>query len=214
MCATGDRFPGSAADALRMAGAGLDFLNSPAAGDLPTAAVGEVLTSLSELQSKLAAARAALLRRFDAADGHDDDGYGTSSAWLAAKAKMSRKAARAVIWEMRRLAARPHLHQALAAGVISESWAAEIMKWTKDLPAELRGQTDQILVGAAVAGASLDDLGTIAAYAVQQWRSQHPDPDEDDGFDDRYVAVGTTFGGAGVIRVNRIGALTCAFTAS
>jgi hypothetical protein len=95
MCATADRFPGSAADALRMADAGLDYLNSAGAGDLQAAATGEVLTSLSELQSKLAAARAAFLARFDAADGHDDDGYATSSAWLAAKAKMSRKGARA-----------------------------------------------------------------------------------------------------------------------
>jgi hypothetical protein len=202
MCTTADPFPGTAADALRMAGAGLDFLNSPAAGDLQTAAVGEVLTSLSDLQSRLAAARAALLRRFDAADGHDDDGYGTSSAWLAAKAKMSRHEAKAVVRQMRQLASRPRLHQALAAGVISESWAAEIVKWTRALPSELRGQTDQILAGAAAAGASLDDLAAIAAYAVQQWRSQHPDPDEDDGFDDRYVAVGTTFGGAGIIRGN------------
>jgi hypothetical protein len=202
MCATADQVPGSAADALRMAGAGLDFLNSVAPGELQTVAVGEVLTSLSDLQSKLVAAQAAFLRRFDAADGHDDDGYATSSAWLAAKAKMSRKGARAAVWQMRLFRARPYLHEALAAGVISESWAAEIMKWTKDLPTELRGQTDQILVDAAVAGASLDDLTAIAAYAVAQWRSQHPDPDEDDGFDDRYVAVGTTFGGAGVIRGN------------
>ena len=202
MCATADQVPGSAADALQMAGAGLDFLNSPAADDLQTAAVGEVLTSLSDLQSRLTAAQAAFLRRFDAADGHDDDGYATSSAWLAAKAKMSRKGARAAVWQMRRFAARRHLHEALAAAVISESWAAEIMKWTKDLPTGLRGQTDQILVDAAVAGASLDDLATIAAYAVAQWQSQHPDPDEDDGFDDRYVAVGTTFGGAGIIRGN------------
>jgi hypothetical protein len=97
---------GSAAEALRMADAGLDFLNSPASDDLQTAAVGEVLTSLSDLQSKLTAARAAFLHRFDAADGHDDDGYATSSAWLAAKAKMSRKGARATVWEMRRFAAR------------------------------------------------------------------------------------------------------------
>jgi hypothetical protein len=198
MCATADQVPGSAADALRMAGAGLDFLNSVAPGELQTAAMGEVLTSLSDLQSKLTAAQAAFLRRFDAADGHDDDGYATSSAWLAAKAKMSRKGARAAVGQMRLFRARPHLADALAAAVISESWAAEIMKWTKDLPAELRGQTDQILVDAAVVGASLDDLTAIAAYAVAQWRSQHPDPDEDDGFDDRYVAVGTTFGGAGI----------------
>ena len=202
MCATADRFPGSAADALRMAGAGLDYLNSAGAGELQAAATGEVLTSLSELQSKLAAARASFLARFDAADGHDDDGYATSSAWLAAKAKMSRKGARAAVWQMRLLRARPQLAAALAAAVISESWAAEIIRWTKDLPAELRGAADQVLVDAAVAGASLDDLAAIAAYAVAQWRSQHPDPDEDDGFDDRYVAVGTTFGGAGIIRGN------------
>jgi Domain of unknown function (DUF222) len=163
--------------------------------------MGEVLISLSELQSKLIAARAGFLRRFDAADGHDADGYGTSSAWLAAKAKMSRYEAKAAVRQMRQFAARPRLADALASGVISESWAAEIMKWTKALPAELRAQTDQILVDAAVAGASLNDLAAIAAYAVEQWRSQHPDPDED-GFDDRYVAVGTTFGGAGIIRGN------------
>jgi len=184
-----------------MAGAGLDFLNSPAADGLQTAAVGEVLTSLSDLQAKLVAARAGLLRRFDAADGHDADGYGTCSAWLAAKAKMSWPQARAAVGQMRRFAARPRLHEALASGVISESWAAELMKWTKHLPAKLRGATDKILVDAAAAGASLDDLAAIVAYALQQWRSQHPDQDPD-GFDDRYVAVGTTFGGAGIIRGN------------
>ena len=37
--------------------------------------------------------------------------------------------------------------------------------------------------------------------ALQKWRASRPDAD-DDGFDDRYVQVGTTFGGAGVIRGN------------
>jgi hypothetical protein len=33
------------------------------------------------------------------------------------------------------------------------------------------------------------------------WQEQHPDPDDDDGgFGDRYLTVGTTFGEAGVIR--------------
>jgi hypothetical protein len=44
------------------------------------------------------------------------------------------------------------------------------MKWTKALPAELRGQTDQILVDAAVAGASLDDLTAIADYRSEGQR--------------------------------------------
>ena len=56
---------------------------------------------------------------------------------------------------------------------------------------------------AAAARASLDDLATIAACAIEKWRQQQPDPDQpDDGFDDRYVQAGTTFGGAGVIRGN------------
>jgi len=41
----------------------------------------------------------------------------------------------------------------------------------------------------------------IAAVALEKWRASRPDADED-GFDDRYVQVGTTFGGAGVIRGN------------
>jgi hypothetical protein len=41
----------------------------------------------------------------------------------------------------------------------------------------------------------------IAAIALEKWRASRPDAD-DDGFDDRYVQVGTTFQGAGVIRGN------------
>src|SRR6202034_947055 len=74
-------------------------------------------------------------------------------------------------------------------------------RWTRKLPAELRSQTIKILVEAAAAGASLDDLKTIAGIALEKWRAQRPDGD-DDGFDDRYVKVATTFGGAGCIRGN------------
>src|SRR5487761_1213322 len=182
--------PGSAAEALRLVRAGLDYLNSPAAEMLDGAGCGDVLIALGEIRAKVTAAHLAYLGRFDAAGAHDADGYGTSSAWLAAMAKMSRPQAKAAVGQMRRFRARPHLAGALAAGVISESWAAEIMKWTRQLPAGLRAATDKILADA------------VAACAVEQWRSQHPDPDGDDGFDDRYVQVGTTFGGAGVIRGN------------
>ena len=104
---------------------------------------------------------------------------------------------------MRRLAERKHLGEALAAGAITGSWAAAIADWTRKLPADMRDETDRILLEAAAAGASLDDLATIAACAIESWRRQQPDPDQpDDGFDDRYVQVGTTFGGAGVIRGN------------
>jgi len=88
-------------------------------------------------------------------------------------------------------------------GVISESLAFTIADWTRKLPADMRTETDRILLPAAAAGASMDDLATIAACAIEKWRQQQPDPDHpDDAFEDRYVQVGMTFGGAGVIRGN------------
>uniref|UniRef100_UPI0026052740 DUF222 domain-containing protein n=1 Tax=Trebonia sp. TaxID=2767075 RepID=UPI0026052740 len=193
----------SVADALRVTRAGLDFLNSPAAADLDTAAIGEVLISLGGLRAKFAAAHAAFLRRFDAAGAHDADGYGTSASWLAARTQMTRKDAKAEVRQMRRLSAHPGVADAMAAGQVSESCGREITELTRKLPEELRAQTGKILLdAAAAAGASLDDLTLIAAAAWEQWRAQHPDADDDDGFDDRYLAVGTTFGGAAVIRGN------------
>jgi hypothetical protein len=208
VCVDGDQpcggdVPGSVADALRMGDAFARYLNSPAAAGLDGAACGEVLIALGGIQAKLAAAYADFLRRFDAADAHNADGYGSSSAWLAAKAQLTKRDARAAVRQMRQFGQRKHLAEALATGGITDSWAAAIADWTKKLPADMRDETDRILLDAASAGASLDDLATIAACAIEKWRQQQPDPDSpDDGFDDRYVQVGTTFGGAGVIRGN------------
>jgi Domain of unknown function (DUF222) len=191
--------PGSVAEALRTAVACLDYL-VPVAPELPAAACGEALTALGEVRSRLAAAHAVLLRRFDALDGHDADGYGSSSAWLAAMTKMTRKDARAAVRRMRTLGERPHLADALGTGDISDSWAAEIADWLRKLPEELRDGTEKILADAAASGASLEDLATITAHALRQWHADHPDPDDDGDFRDRQVSVGTTFGGAAVIR--------------
>ena len=189
------------ADALRMMNAGLDYLNGPEAADLDAAACGLVLRSLGEVQAKFTAAHAAVLSRFDAADAHDSDGYGTSAAWLTAMADMTPRDAKAKMRQMRLLRAHPEMAAALADADISTSWALAIADWTKKLPAELRAETIKILVEAAMAGASRDDLRMIAAVALEKWRASRPDAD-DDGFDDRYVQVSTTFGGAGIIRGN------------
>jgi hypothetical protein len=201
MCIGDNGLPGSVAEALRMATASMDYLNGPGAVELDAGAYGSVLRSLGEVQAKFTAAHAAVLSRFDAADAHDSDGYGNSAAWLMAMADMTRPDARAEVRQMRLLRGHAALADALAAGDISKSWALAIAGWTKKLPAELRAETVGILVQAAQAGASLDDLRTIAGIALEKWRAQRPDADED-GFDDRYVQVGTTFGGAGVIRGN------------
>ena len=142
-----------------------------------------------------------MLARFDAADAHDSDGYGTSAAWLMAMTDMTRGDARAKVRRMRLLRGQPAMAGALADADISKSQALAIAEWTRKLPAELRAETISILVQAAEAGASLDDLRMIAGVALERWRASRPDGDED-GFDDRYVQAATTFGGAGVIRGN------------
>ena len=201
MCTADGRVFGSVAEALRMTRAGLDYLNGTAGDDLDAAACGSVLRSLGEIEAKFTAAHAAVLARFDAADAHESDGYGTSAAWLMAMTDMTRPDARARVRRMRLLRDHPDMTGALASADISTSQALAIADWTKKLPAELRAQTITILVQAAVAGASLDDLRIIAGIALERWRAQRPDGDED-GFDDRYVQAATTFGGAGVIRGN------------
>jgi hypothetical protein len=193
----------SVAQALRAAEAAMDFLNSPAARDLDGAACGDTLLTLGRIQAKHAAARAEFLRRFDAADAHDADGYGSSSSWLAAHGQLTKKDARAAVREMRRHVERPQLSGALRAGTVSQSWADEMAGWTGKLPVEMRTETDRILLKAAAAGATLDDLAVIAGCAIERWRQQQPDPDHpDDGFDDRFLQLGVTFGGAAVLRGN------------
>ena len=187
------------ADALQMMHAGLDYLNDPGIAELDPAACGAVLRSLAGVQAKFTAAHAAVLAMFDAANAHDSDGYGNSAAWLMAMTDMTKPDARAEMRQMRLLRDHPALAGALAATDISKSWALAIGEWTKELPAELRAATIKILVQAARSGACQDDLRVIAAVAEHNWRASRPDGD-DDGFEDRYVQVGTTFQGAGVIR--------------
>ena len=201
MCTGSDGMPGSVAEALRMASASMDYLNGRGGADLDAASCGAVLRSLGEIEAKFTAAHASVLGRFDAADAHDSDGYGTSASWLAAMADMTPPDAKRKVRRMRLLRDHPKMAAALADAGISKSWALAIAEWTKKLPAELRAETIKILVEAARAGASQDDLRIIAAVAEQKWRASRPDADED-GFDDRYVQVGTTFQGAGVIRGN------------
>jgi hypothetical protein len=196
-----------------MASLGLEYLNSPVADELEVAALGEVLTALGDLQGRLAAAHATFLRRFDAADAHDADGYASSSAWLAAKGRMTNRDARAAVRQMRQFSERPGLHDAVASGDISRSWADAIARWTRRLPEGMRADTDKILLEAAAAGASLEDLATIAAAAIEQWRSTQPDPEEDFDFRDRFVRLGLTFGGAGVIRGDLTSECAAAVTA-
>src|SRR5580692_7265555 len=194
----------SAADALRVGRALGAYLNSPAAADLGGAARGEALEQLGTITSLLGAAANGLLRRFDADDDHDADGYASSATWLAAKNHLGRKDAKAAVRQMRLLGRHPSLDAATATGAITISWAREIAAWTGRIDHdELQSEADKILVEAAAAGADLDDLKLLAQAAYEAWRAQEPDPEEDPagrGFGDRYLLLDTTLDGAGRIR--------------
>jgi hypothetical protein len=199
--AAGEAVPASASEALRVAAASLDYLSSLAAEDLDGPGCGAALVALSQIQAKLAGARVRLLRRFDAVNGHDADGYGSATPWLMAKAGLTRKAARSQVRQMRRLGERPALEAAMADAVLTESQADEIAEWTRKLPGEIRDAVDEIIVQAAAAGAPVEDLRLIAAAAIERHRQRQPDEDEDESrFRDRGLQVGVTFGGAAVIR--------------
>ena len=147
-----------------MTNAAMDYLNGPDAGPswMPPRA-GRCCGRWLRCEAKFTAAHALVLARFDAADAHDCDGYGNSAAWLMAMTDMTRRDAKAEVRQMRLLRAHPEMAAALAAEDISKSWAMAIAEWTKKLPAELRAETIKILVEAAAAGASRDDLRIIAA---------------------------------------------------
>jgi hypothetical protein len=192
----------------------MDYLLDPGAASLDDAALGGALESLGAISATSAAARSAILARFDAGRGHDGDGYGSTRAWLAAKSRITGSAAGAQVRLMRQLTAHPVLAQALARHDISESWASQLAEWTRKLPEDWRRDADQILVDAAAAGAELLDLGVIAQAAYEKWRGQQPDPeDPDDGFEDRYLKLGTTIDGAGRLAGNLTGECAAAVQA-
>jgi hypothetical protein len=200
MCTHGDAKPRDAAEALRMLEAALDYLNGPLTGELPQGAHGEALLALGRASAKLAAVKAQVLSRFDATRGYEADGYGSARSWLAASARVTPKAAGTEVRRMRQLRRHPVIASALARGEVSESWAAEMAEWTRKLPAGLREGVDKLLTDTAAAGASLEDLAVVARAAYERWRSQQPDPDDpDDGFEDRYLKLGTTIDNAGRI---------------
>ena len=224
----GGGVPGTAAEALAMMDAALDFLNGdflsgPGGTGLDSAGLagadlGSVLESLGGLSGKLTAARVAVLARFHAARGHDADGYGSSAAWLAARGRTTRKAANAEVRRMRQYRAHPLIAAAVARGELSDAWALQIADWTRRLPPDWRQEIDRLLVGTASAGANLEDLAVVARAAYEKWRQQQgPDGDDgddgDDGFGERYLKVATTIDGVGRIGGNLTGECAAAVQA-
>ena len=114
---------------------------------------------------------------------------------------------------MRQLRDHPVIAGAVARGELSESWAGELAEWTRKLPADWRHDVDKLLADTAAAGANLEDLAVVARAAYEKWRQQ-PDPDDpDDGFDDRFLKLGTTIDNAGRVTGNLTPECTAALQA-
>lgn len=173
----------------------LNFLNDAAVADLPAQVRADALRALERAESKHTAARARVLAAFTAQDGYEDDGHGSARTWLMWQTRVTRGAAAGAVGWARRLAAHPVIGRALAAGMVSASWAKKLCEWSDRLPEGSRGDADEILAGAAAAGADLTDLAGLAAEMYQ--RSCAGTGEGQDGFDDREIWLGTTLGGAG-----------------
>src|SRR5260221_9186776 len=200
LSAAGPAVPGSAAEAVRMAVAGLGWLAGPdadAAG-VPVPVLAECLRGLEQVLSVHTAARARILESFTARRGFEDDGQGSPRTWLTWQTRVTRPAAGAAVSWMRRLREHPALAGALARAVVSVSWARQIADWTDALPAEARGDADIILLAAAAGGADLSGLAELAEEIRR--RAAGPDRDPGDGFTRRGVWLATTPGGAGALR--------------
>jgi hypothetical protein len=111
----------SVAAALTMAEVSLGYLRDPGAASLLPAELGGALEAMGVLSGKLAAARAAILARFDAERAYTADGHGSATAWLKARGRMTGKAAGAEVRQMRQFRDHPVIENAVATGAVSPS---------------------------------------------------------------------------------------------
>ena len=189
----------SAADAMATVRAGLGFLATADATQLPVQTQAECLQMLEQVTAMGTAARTSILAAFTSAQGYCADADYSPKAWLIHKTRVTKGAAVGYTAWVRRAAAHPRVAQVLAAGEMSESYARAICGWTDKLPEDCRADADAILVTAAGAGMDLRDLAALAAEIYARSLPDAPDQDEDGAFGDRSVRLETTFGGAGVL---------------
>jgi hypothetical protein len=196
MCTTAD--PMSAPEALANLQTLAGHLADLDATSMPAEALGQYIRELVQADAVLTAALAPMLAAYDAKDGHLADGQRSLGAWLVHMARVTRGQAA----EYKAMRALPRDHGPLLAGLrtkaITKSVALHLAKWTREIPAEFRGQAEEILVAASRAGADLRALAQICAEIRS--RTVPPDPDGRDPALDRALFLDTTLDGAGVIR--------------
>jgi hypothetical protein len=191
--------PANASEALEGLQTLAGYLADADAAELPAVVVGQLLRELAQTDSVLAVAWAKYLAAFDAKDGHLADGQRSIGSWLFHRLRVTR----GQVGRYKALQGLARHHQPLLAGLrakaLKTSVALQLAQWTQAIPAEFRGQAEEILVAAARAGAGLRSLAEICAEI--KYRTAPPDPDDKkDPSLDRALFVETTFDGAGVLR--------------
>ncbi len=181
-----------------MVSAGLSYLASCDATELPTAVQAETLRGLERAEAVHTAARASVLAAFTTQNGYEVDAAFGPKTWLRAQTKVTPGAAAGAAAWAARLQAHPVMAAALAHEEISASWARQICQWTDQLPEDYRADADQILLGAATAGATLRDLAGLAREMIE--RAGAGQDGDDGGFGDRALWLQITLGGAGTVR--------------
>ena len=191
--------PASASEAMDMVHAGLSYLASVDAAQLPAGTQAECLQGLERADAIATAARAWFLSAFTAGQGYSADADYSPRARLIHKTGITRGAAASHTAWAGRAAAHPRVVTALAAGDLSESYGRAICRWTDKLPEKFRDESDELLIVAALAGLELADLGALFAEMYERARSDLPEEDPEQDFKDRGVRLETTFQGAGVL---------------
>ena len=185
------------AQALAALTGALDYLAHAEPGSWPAQLQADCLRALAAAESRQTAVHDRVLAAFSVPGGGlAADGHRSPRVWLTWQTRATRRAAAAQVGWMRRLTAHPVLAQALAEARVPVSWARQVADWTGRLPEPAQAGADAELLSALARGAGPAGLAAIA----EDQRRQHAAPDQDDdGFQDRAVRIGTTFGGAGRI---------------
>jgi hypothetical protein len=196
---SGVRSPVNRAEALQMMLLGARFLAAAGATEMTTGEQGQCISVLERVHGLITAARSLILAAFMAGRGHHADADYSPRSWLVNRTRVTKGAAAGYLGWARRTATHPRVIAALAAGQVPESIARTVCDWTDKLPEGSRDAADAILLVAAGAGATLEDLARLAGEMYARSRSAPDGDGAADGFDDRSVRLETTFDGAGVL---------------
>ena len=191
--------PTSVAEALEMLRSAMGYLAAADATAMTAEEQAQCLRVLESVNSVGTAARTSVLSAFTSGQGYSADADYSPRAWLIHKTGVTKGAAVAYTAWVRRAAEHPQVLAALTAEDLPESVARILCQWTNQLPKDRREDADRNLIAAAVAGMDLRGLAELYGEMYEQSRSETPDEDKDEAFDDRAVRLLTTFQGAGVM---------------